>query len=343
MKVFIISHDRCNDGLASAYIAQHFNKEHDPEVFFLNHTGDDTYELSKLGFFDRLTEFKDVDSPTLYTTDYSLDPVALTRILEDYPGLCVISIDHHKGAKIELEDAVSSNEYPLINEALDNTRYQFLFNNNHCGSVLSYMYFVHGIMPEKVANDLSNIDVPKWLQYLEDQDIWVWKNGDTAREFLAPFNVGVKTLEKIHSLFPLDDVSKTASTTEAFIDQGKVIRSYYESQLEELDNLVEDISVTINGKVHKGKMVNVTKHFTSEYGNKLSSQEGVDFALLYNVAGPGNVKIGLRSHKDFNCRIIAEHFGGGGHDQACGFPVKSLADFLTIYTAFKEGNVDITV
>lgn len=49
--------------------------------------------------------------------------------------------------------------------------------------------------------------------------------------------------------------------------------------------------------------------------------ESGTFGAAYYVKSDGHVKFSLRSRTKFNVRLIAEMFGGGGHDKAAGFTV----------------------
>jgi hypothetical protein len=55
---------------------------------------------------------------------------------------------------------------------------------------------------------------------------------------------------------------------------------------------------------------------TSELGNLLASQEGVDYALIYN---PSTQAASLRGTGKVNLAELAERLGGGGHANAAGF------------------------
>ena len=76
-------------------------------------------------------------------------------------------------------------------------------------------------------------------------------------------------------------------------------------------------------------MVNAPGAFHSLVGELLSKQSGT-YALMWAVGGDGQVKVGLRSQRGYDCSPLAVSMGGGGHAQACGFrmPAERLAELL---------------
>lgn len=66
---------------------------------------------------------------------------------------------------------------------------------------------------------------------------------------------------------------------------------------------------------------------TGEAAEILDSQQDLVVGFYYFVdEGVSKVKYSLRSHTGFDCRAMAEHFGGGGHKAAASFAVSDPKD-----------------
>jgi hypothetical protein len=74
----------------------------------------------------------------------------------------------------------------------------------------------------------------------------------------------------------------------------------------------------LNWLAVSGIAINANSLFASELGNQLAEQSGT-FALIWQLAGDGEVKASLRSKGDFDVAAIAARYGGGGHRNAAGF------------------------
>jgi nanoRNase/pAp phosphatase (c-di-AMP/oligoRNAs hydrolase) len=75
---------------------------------------------------------------------------------------------------------------------------------------------------------------------------------------------------------------------------------------------------TLNWLAVSGIAINANGLFASELGNQLAEQSGT-FALIWQLAGDGEVKASLRSKGNFDVAAIAARYGGGGHRNAAGF------------------------
>ena len=72
-------------------------------------------------------------------------------------------------------------------------------------------------------------------------------------------------------------------------------------------------------------MVN-SPFFQGEIADEFQDQ---DFVLVYNKIKSG-YKCSIRTRRsDVDVSLIAKHFGGGGHQKASGFLIKSLNELYT--------------
>ena len=70
-------------------------------------------------------------------------------------------------------------------------------------------------------------------------------------------------------------------------------------------------------------IVNCSSELTSDLGNIISSNDNVDFAVLWKYNHPKEeYYISLRTNNKVDVSIIAKEYGGGGHKNAAGFATK---------------------
>lgn len=327
----VITHKQCNDGLAAAWaIKDHFKNQEielkEEDIYFLAHTGKQLDDLEQLGFWQKLHDHPEIE--TIYVTDFSLHFDPLNLIYTAFPRVKVIEIDHHKTA-FERDQNTMNVIYDL--EAIG--RYESYMDIRMSGAVLTWLYFNKGYRNEDTDKldqvELDNMldqTVPKWILYIQDRDIWKWHYPNSQAFCYSFMNLGLT----------LDDLNRFVDpkVIDNFINKGAFGLLIQHNQVNLLMENTTDIVYPLDGKVLKGKAVNVNMFFTSDIGNKLVRQEGVDFALTYSYNGE-YWKCGLRSKTDVDVSKIASAFGGGGHAQASGFSWRKSIDELL--NGLKEG------
>ena len=327
----VISHKQCNDGLTAAWVIyNHFNNRvidlKEEDIYFLTHTGKQLDDLEQLGFWQKLHDHPEIE--TIYVTDFSLDFDPLNLIYTVFPKVKVVEIDHHKTA-FERDQETMNVIYDL--EAAG--RYESYMDNRMSGAVLTWLYFNNGYrnedtdkLSQEELDTMLDQEVPKWILYIQDRDIWKWHYPD-SNAFCYTF---------MNMELTLDDLDRFlySSVVDAFIQQGDFGLLVHQNQINLLLENTTNIVYPLDGKVLKGKAVNVNQFFTSDIGNQLVRQEGVDFALTYSYNGQ-YWKCGLRSKTDVDVSRIASAFGGGGHAQASGFSWRKSIDELL--NGLKEG------
>lgn len=322
--ILVITHKQCNDGLTAAWtIKDHFKNQgielKEEDIYFLAHTGKQLDDLEQLGFWQKLQDHPEID--TIYVTDFSLDFDPLNLISCLFPNVKVVEIDHHKTAFERDQSTINA-----IDALKSAGRYESYMDNRMSGAVLAWLYFNKGYRNEDTDNlsqeeldDMLDQTVPKWILYIQDRDIWKWSYPESKAFCYTFMNMGL-------TLGDLDQFADP-SVVETFINQGTFGLRVQQNQLDILKENTIDIEYPLDGKVLKGKAVNVNLFFTSDLGNQLVNMEGVDFALLYSYNGE-YWKCGLRSKTDVDVSKIASAFGGGGHAQASGFTWRKSIDEL---------------
>ena len=330
MKVIAISHAKCNDGLAAAKVLQQYCKmsnTHDDlpnkDIYLMNHSGRLYQDLESQGFFENLK-----DARKLYVLDFSLNKEVLFKILNDYPNLKVIEIDHHKTAFERDEETMS-----IIKQLDRQNRYESYLDQRMSGAVLTYI-FLHwpnlinrfeNINEDELYHHLSRY-VPSWLLYIQDRDIWKWAYKTRSEPFCYMFMNRIRSLEDFDK-YPFMNLSKTGELTQMFIESGLIALEVLKSQINELMDNTFKICYNLDGVEYIGEAVNVNDYFTSDIGNKIAYKEGNNFALVFNYNGE-YWKCGLRSREGVDISRLATQFGGGGHAQASGFSWRGDIDEL---------------
>ena len=89
--------------------------------------------------------------------DFSFKNDVTKKLIEEADGLVIL--DHHKSAMVELHDIPDA-----------------IFNMEKSGAVITWEFFHPGQ------------DAPKFIQYIEDRDLWKWEL-PYSREFAAAFDM----------------------------------------------------------------------------------------------------------------------------------------------------------
>ncbi len=217
----------------------------------------------------------------VYVLDFSFGPELLAEI--DARVAKLVLLDHHKSAAEQLAG------FACRCGALH-------FDMGKSGARLAWEFFHPGA------------PLPALVRHVEDRDLWAWQYAETAGYVAAldmePFDF--TRWQQIADFAPAE--------TAAFVARGQAMD-------EKFRHLAQDVAggaqpLVFNGQA--GLMVNAPGAFHSLVGELLSRQSGT-FALMWAVGKDGQVKVGLRSQRGYDCSPLAVSMGGGGHAQACGF------------------------
>ena len=233
------------------------------------------------GQVNTLEDLPPLAGRSVYVLDFAFAPELLAAI--DAQAGRLLLLDHHKSAAEQLAG------FACRCGALH-------FDMDKSGARLAWEYF----FPDAALPDL--------VRFVEDRDLWRWQHQPTAG-FVAALDMEPFDFERWSALADFD-----AAQVQAFVARGQAMD-------EKFRHLAQDIAraarpVQFNGQA--GLMVNAPGAFHSLVGELVSQQSG-SYALLWSVAEDGQVKVGLRSQRGYDCSPLAVSMGGGGHAQACGF------------------------
>ena len=219
----------------------------------------------------------DVAGKNVVVLDFSFNNSTTKKMIEEANALLVI--DHHKSAMVELHD-------------ISNTH----FDMTKSGAMLAWEFFHPGKEP------------PKFIQYIEDRDLWKWEL-PYSKEFAAAFDMvpfEFEEFEKYEDDSVFDDAVK----------RGSYILAYSKTVVKKVCE--KAVSRKYNGM---DVMVVNSSHWMSEIGARLAPD--CDFAVIWYYDHEDRInKVSLRAfHDAVDVSEIAKNFGGGGHKKAAGFQI----------------------
>lgn len=211
--------------------------------------------------------------------DFSYNLETTKEMIKQAEDLLVI--DHHQTALINLSELSKNTKIDLKNS----------------GCILAWNFFHPGK------------EIPKFLKYIEDRDLWKWEL-PYSKEFSKAFDMVPFEYEQ-YDKFTEDSVFDDA------VQRGGYILAYSRTVLAKFVEQADDRQL----KGHHVKVVN-SSHLISEIGNHLSMD--CDFAVVWYFDHKNKENIvSLRAfHDDIDVSEIAKSFGGGGHRKASGFRFK---------------------
>lgn len=222
-----------------------------------------------------------LEGRAIYVLDFAFAPELLAAI--DARAAKLVLLDHHKSAAEQLAGFAC-----------------------RCGAV----HFDMGKSGARLAWEFFFPDapLPDLVRFVEDRDLWAWQFAETAG-FVAALDMEPFDFARWNAI-----ASFAPQGTAAFVARGRAMD-------EKFRHLAQDVAggaqpLVFNGEA--GLMVNAPGAFHSLVGELLSQQSGT-FALMWVVGKDGQVKVGLRSQRGYDCSPLAVSMGGGGHAQACGF------------------------
>lgn len=269
-KPLIIYHADCADGLtAAAIMYRHFGDKAD-------------YYAGK--YQEKIPDILERD---VYLVDFSYKSDILDMIV-DYAKSVTI-IDHHKSAiddlcKFALEPTVDM-EYCALDKS---------------GAMLTWLYCV--------SKGWFKGKPPKFVEYVQDRDLWKFKLPYTKEISMAIFSYPMTIAQYVKWL--------GVRNFKPLISEGETLLRKYNQDLEQVIKQCKR-SMTIGG--YTVPCANVHGMFSSDAGNRMS--EGEPFAATYYDIKDARIFSLRSSDGGVDVSQIALQYGGGGHARAAGFKV----------------------
>jgi len=233
------------------------------------------------GSYDKPIDVESLRGREVFFADFSVKADKMREIAAVADSIIVL--DHHASAERELQ---------VVAEKTGNV--QIIFDMKRSGAMLTWNYFYASTNP------------PELVEIVQDRDLWLFKNEHTKALTAYMF-----TLEQTFATWDtlLDDV-KTGKA----IDIGQVLLNAHNKDADAIINGCTR-EVTLAG--HTVNLTNCLWMFASDIGHKTLGDNL--FSITYFRDSTGTFKYSLRTNDKFDCSVLAETFGGGGHPNAAGF------------------------
>lgn len=290
MKDLIFSHNSDIDGMGGIVLLKLAkNNEIDYELC-------ETFNINKK-FKEYYMNKKLYDYDNIYITDLCLDLENLEIVKQDEILSKKIKIfDHH-------ESVYEFNKYDFVDVTIQNEK------GFCCGTMIFYDYLL--------SNNIiaSTIAIEQFAELTRRYDTWEWKtiyNDEKARDLSLLFeSVGAEKYIDIMYKKLKESSKFYFSEVEEFLIENRKAKL-----MEKVLFYVENIRYKeILGL--KSAIVIISYEYRNEVAQYLiDNNYDVDFVILVAM---DHGTISYRSIKpDVNVRIVAEYFGGKGHDNAAG-------------------------
>lgn len=297
MRRLLYSHKSDIDGMGSVILSKIAFEEIDftlcKNIADLSDTLEIDYARGKLYEYD-----------TIYITDLSPRKELLEKILEDeqLKGK-VYLFDHHETA---YDNGYNNLENATVIVADD--------DGKKCATQIYYEFLLDvGFLNNSKA-------IEQFVELVRREDIYEWKkyNDQKAHDLAILFNeIGIeKYIESMTSKLlekPDDDFEFSENELDSITHKKQVTR-------ENVLNFVSKLKV-IEVDNYKVGVCFIIYEYRNEVAEYLMEENKFDIDCVAMFAFENN-QISLRSIKDnSSARIVAEKYGGGGHDKAAAMPI----------------------
>jgi oligoribonuclease NrnB/cAMP/cGMP phosphodiesterase (DHH superfamily) len=240
-------------------------------------------------------DFKDRD---VYILDYSFNKETIKYIRS--VATKFVLLDHHQSAILELEGEEGCT-----------------FDLKRSGAGLAWRYFFQNIKPPHIINFVESRD----LNFLHVYHDCNGKEIDIRKILLVldskgrSFNSWAKFDFYLQSL--RDDFEPVMTIADCLSDFDSFLCK---------ESLIKKHNVKIDGHIVPAVNSSILRH---ELAMILCKDQ--PFGCAYYFDGTGYIfSLRTTNPEKFNVRMIAEKYGGGGHDAASAFKVSSLDQFLDL-------------
>lgn len=287
-----IYHGNCDDGFGAAWAIWTMW----PECEFIP------------GFYGM--DLPNVDGKNVLFVDFSAKRPVIDAIAQT--AKTIVIIDHHKTAEADLAPFAvtmcgtaclhpNDIQYMFRDLAeLDRPPIIAWFDMEQSGAAMAWQ-FAHG-------GHRDEYSIPTMLEWIEDRDLWLFRHGDTTREFSA----ALRTYPMNFKVW--DDI---AENPHELIKEGRIVLRAHRANIHKL--MRETYTETIDG--FAVPVVNAPYHYASDTAHELlSAYPDAPFAACWFRRADGQIQWSLRSedHRQDVSEIAKAH-GGGGHRNAAGF------------------------
>jgi uncharacterized protein len=282
---YIIYHDNCIDGFTGFYL---FMKT-------------DAWEPKPIVYPDQPHSKNvppDIAGKNVIIIDVAYSPEILREIMKLANKF--LFIDHHVTLYEDIKNFKLKKNQEIV------------YDKNHSGASLVWNHFFGGK------------NMPKFVMYVEDNDIGAWKYEETL-PFIAALEVEFKLDPNFENLRRWDALLEDVFV-DRLVESGEKYEIYKNYLIDRYSNKYSLMSFPGKKIAHMFPDVKYKVAVTSALcpsvsllGKKIAQDPEVDFVMLWNyILDRKKFVVSLRSTK-VDVGKIAKIFGGGGHKYAAAF------------------------
>lgn len=298
----VVYHGNCNDGTASAWAAW--------KVLGIN------AEYIAWRYGDPVPQ---VDGMVVFVVDISPKPEEVEQLRAS--AKAVVIVDHHDSSLRKISDLPRVDKYSDFMEIVDkhdgtDVPVYLMMDIERSGAILSWLFFNnHGL----TYNGL----IPTALTLIDDYDRFTKKYNDTAafNAWLAGSGRYIDNLDR--------HVNEDGTPKYTALSAGKLLVKQLQRQV---NDIIRNYVRFVQWRSYKIALVNAPFTIRNEVADELNQTTDVDFVLVYSIRSDKVVFSARGKDKKINLSIIAEEFGGGGHEDAAAFsiPLDNLSLMFTL-------------
>lgn len=315
-KIRIFHHDDA-DGYAAGYLAYKYEAER-----VENNSTIRTYDIN----YNKEFPLELINSEDkVYILDYSIHPSDMIKLLRITKN--VIWIDHHISSIEKYDDWNDLIEKASGLESIKGIRvngisgcaltYLYLFNHWNEDALIEFRDTIstENELVTTLTKDFED-SAPKYLQYINDWDIWCHKFPESEMLQIAIANN--LSIDLILNL----DLDTDESNLNKLLEKGKCYIEYRNQWSDQFMKryAFETVLEYIDGSYKHILVANLGNANSKFFGNRISCYD----AVVTQCFDGDRWNFSIYSEdEDFDCSLVARYFGGGGHKGAAGFTSKN--------------------
>lgn len=300
-KYVIMYHAGCNDGLVGAGIVYKYltsNKRIDL----------DYVKCIPVSYGKPIPEI-DAETVLVYIVDFAYGPQELFEYAKARPDTDFLTIDHHASA---------SEKWDGVTNTPNNVCTYIDSSGEFSGAGLAWDI----LYPEKEAPDL--------VKDVQDRDLWKFKrsNSKEVHQYLLMLTKDDQYIPEYVANKFLSPRLEHRAYTHA-VSQGIPLKAQFDTFIKMSAQNAFVRVLTLRNKEYLVVMVNCsiysfisdTCDYILENADEFGINENDTTVIAFNQSDFDKVNLSFRS-KNKTAKVLAEHFGGGGHPNAAGAKIK---------------------
>lgn len=317
---FIVYHEHCSDGTASAWIV----KRHNPSAQLINCKAGQNPNLNIEDIKSRNIIFVDICPSVDYIN-------TISSIVNK-----IVILDHHISAFRNIDnmydtDKICATSGQIVRENKPQNLFT-VFDMNKAGCVITWEYFN------------SQLIIPWFIQYIQDRDLWKWELPNSKNINTALFEDKHITFNGLTNLYDKYVTKEQISfIIEQMNEKGALINKFRNQIIDKECKKAIHCTFNYEDIVYNVWLYSGPEDLRSDIGNALMQinfNNGIkpDFSV--------NWRYDVQSHQFWismrgeewspDLSIICKKYNGGGHPRASGCSIDGNLPLRTIFIPFNE-------